>query len=110
MAKLGVLTLTGASGTKYQFNVYSYDTKFKEMGAVYYISKRTKKSDGTGSHTKIYIGQTEDLSERFDDHHKEECFKKHGANCKSIHAESSEQKRLAIESDLIDALTPPCNG
>ena len=110
MAKIGTLTLTGASGTEYTFNVYPYGTEFKEMGAVYYISKRTEKADGGGTHTRIYIGQTGDLSERFDDHHKESCFKKHNANCHSIHQESNENTRLKIEKDLIDAYEPPCNA
>jgi hypothetical protein len=110
VSKIGTLILTGASGTDYKFNVYPYGTEFKEMGAVYYISKRTEKPDGSGSHSKIYIGQTGDLSERFDDHHKEPCFKKNNANCHSIHSETDERKRLNIEKDLIDALNPPCNG
>jgi hypothetical protein len=109
MAKIGTLTLTGASGNQYSFNVYPTDTGFKSMGAVYYISKRIEKEDGTGTHTKIYIGQTGDLSERFDSHHKESCFKKHNANCVSILQESSEKTRLEIEGDLIEAYTPPCN-
>ena len=110
MKKIGTLTLTGASGTKYAFDVYPYGTEFNAIGAVYYISKRTEKADGTGSHDKIYIGETGDLSERFDNHHKEPCFKMHSANCISIHQESNENKRLIIEEDLIDAYNPPCNG
>ncbi len=110
MAKIGTITLTGSSGKKYKFNIYPYSTQFETVGAVYYISKRTEKADGSGSHSKIYIGQTGDLSERFDNHHKESCFKKHGANCISIHQEPDEDKRIEIEQDLIDAYDPPCNG
>lgn len=110
MAKIGTINLTGASGTKYSFNIYPYGTNFKEIGAVYSISKRTAKSDGSGTHTQIYIGQTNNLSERFDDHHKKSCFKRHNANCHSIHQESNENKRLEIEKDLINAYDPPCNG
>jgi len=80
------------------------------MGAVYYISKRIEENDGTRNHTNLYIGQTSDLSTRFDDHHKESCFLNKNANCKSIYAESNDAKRLEIESDLIEALDPPCNG
>lgn len=109
MGKIGTLKLTGALGIKYTFNVYPYGTKFKAIGAVYYISKRIIKN-GTGAHDKIYIGETEDLSERFDNHHKEPCFKMHNANCISIHQETNEEKRLIIEKDLIDARNPPCNG
>lgn len=110
MAKIGTITLTGKSGKKHTFNIYPYDTSFKELAAVYYISKRTEKSGGGGNHKHIYIGQTENLAERFQNHHKEECFKRNKANCKSILQESSEKKRLEIEADLIDALTLPCNG
>ena len=110
MAKIGTITLTGALGIKYTFNVYPYGTKFKAIGAVYYISKRIEKADGTGAHEKIYIGETGDLSERFDNHHKEPCFKMYNANCISIYQESDEEKRLIIEKDLIDARNPPCNG
>ncbi len=110
MKKIATLILTGALGIKYALDVYPYGTEFNAIGTVYYISKRTEKADGTGSHDKIYIGETRDLSERFDNHHKESCFKMHSANCISIHEESNEDKRFNIEKDLIDAYNPPCNG
>lgn len=110
MAKIGKLDLTGASGTTYTFDVYPYDTNFKAIAAVYYISKRTEKADGRGSHAAIYVGETEDLSARFDGHHDEACFKKNDANCKSILKEASEKRRLEIEADLVSSLNPPCNG
>jgi len=110
MSKLGTLTLKGQSGTEYDFNVYKWDTDFEDIGAVYYISKRTEKPDGYGTHTKIYIGQTGDMLERFGDHHKSECFENHDVNAISIHQEANESTRLTIEEDLIDALNPPCNG
>ncbi len=109
MAKIGTLTLTGASGNKYQFNVYPFNTEFKAIPVVYYISKRTQKAEGSGSHSKIYIGETNDLSERFDGHHKASCFKRNNANSISIHQEANEAKRLKVERDLIDAYEPPCN-
>jgi len=73
MAKLGTITLKGLSGTEYKFNVYKWDTDFDNIGAVYYISNRHKDDDGGWTHIKIYIGQTGDLSDRFDNHHKSEC-------------------------------------
>jgi len=111
MAKLGAIIFTGASGTKYNFDVYSIDTKFDDVGAVYFFTKRIKK-DGQDkyTHTKhIYVGQTGDLSERFEDHHKMPCIKKNGANCICIHVESNASKRTEIESDLIAAYKPVCN-
>lgn len=110
MAKIGNLKIKGASGTTYTFNVYPYDTEFKDLAAVYYISNRIEENDGKGSHSPIYIGQTEDLSTRFDGHHDEECFEEYGANCKNILPEANEEKRKEIEADLISSLNPPCNN
>ncbi|MDY6789718.1 MAG: GIY-YIG nuclease family protein [Thermodesulfobacteriota bacterium] len=110
MKRMATLTLIGVSGKKYTFDVYPYGTIFEAIGAVYYISRRTEKADGTGSHDQIYIGETEDLSERFDNHHKKTCFKMYSANCINIYEESDEGKRPNIEKDLIDAYNPPCNG
>lgn len=109
MSKISVLTLTGTSGKKYEFNVYPFDTNFKAFGAVYYVSKRTKKLNGGGSHSPIYIGQTSDMSDRFDNHHKATCFTRHDANCLSIHQEEDELERIRNEKDLIEAYDLPCN-
>ncbi|MHB1862232.1 MAG: GIY-YIG nuclease family protein [Gemmatimonadaceae bacterium] len=95
--------LKGRSGATYGFTVYPIDTKFKAVGAVYTILQSS--SDGI-----IYIGQTGDLSERFDDHHKATCFARHGASFIGVHGETSERNRLAIETDLVQHYGPPCNG
>ncbi len=80
MAQYGDITSTGQSGTIYQFEAYSWDTAFDEVGAVYIITGRTVKPEGGVTHARIYIGQTADLSERFDNHHKISCFERHNAN------------------------------
>jgi hypothetical protein len=110
MAKIADAEWNGQSGTKYNFAIYPLGTKFKAVGAVYIFTKRTVKSDGTGSHDFIYIGQTGDLSTRFDNHHKDSCIEKHGANCVCIHLNSNESQRLDIETDLVRHHNPPCNG
>ena len=110
MAKLGILRLTGKSGNKYNFDVYPSNTSWNDgFACVYYISKRVHKSDGTGNHTAIYVGETSDLKDRLANHHKQSCFDGHDYNAVSIHQPSNEQSRLQIESDLISALGPPCN-
>lgn len=110
MAKLADMVIAGASGEKYTFGVYLSDTQWKDIGAVYVVTKRTEKPGGGGSHTYIYVGQTENLNERHSNHHKADCFKKHGANCICVHVEEDEERRLAIEADLLDASEWPCNG
>jgi hypothetical protein len=111
MSKLGTVNLKGASGTKYQFDVYTKDTTFNDnVDCVYYVSKRTTKIDVSGYHTAIYVGETGDLKERFTTHHKQSCFDSHAYNCISVHLESSSSKRLDKETDLVDALNPSCNS
>lgn len=102
------LTITGSSGTPYSFNVYSLDSTFSEISAVYVVTKRSKSGD-TYSHSIVYIGQTDNLKKRFENHHKQDCFDEQGANTLCVHQESSEKQRLAIESDLIEAKNPRCN-
>lgn len=110
MAKFGDGTFVGASGSGYTFTAYTLDQAFNPVGAVYVITKRTPKPQGGGNHDFIYIGQTGDLSERFDNHHKAACFKKNGANCICVHVNSNEQQRFKIETDLCRNNVTPCNG
>jgi hypothetical protein len=110
MAKLGSMMIKGASGTTYEFTVYSGDTLFKPVGSVYVVSKRTPKRDGGGEHDFLYIGEAGDLSERFDDHHKQRCFDTHGANCISVLPKTREDERLRIEEDILgNGGSWPCN-
>ena len=109
MAKYGDITSTGQSGTIYQFEAYSWDAPFDEVGVVYIITGRTVKPEGGGTHARIYIGQTADLSERFDNHHKISCFERHNANCICIHVDNNENSRRTKEADLIAGYRPPCN-
>jgi len=110
MAKLSTVIFTGKSGTEYSFNTYSWDTNFKEdHGAVYFITNRSKESGDGYNHKRIYVGQTNDLSSRFDNHHKQDCFDKYSANCICIYGEQDEDKRIEVEKDLIDNYNPPCN-
>ncbi len=106
MAKVDTVTAKGAFGRSYSFDVYPWGTSFKPVGAVYLILRKNT----TGDYTILYVGQTGDLSERFDAHHKVSCFNRHGKTHIGILLESNEQKRLAIEQDLIASYNPDCNG
>lgn len=110
MAKYGDITFKGASGKEYKFEAWPWGTQFNTIGAVYFTTKRTPKSDGGGNHANVYIGQTSDLSERFDNHHKNDCFKRNGVNCICVHQDNNEESRLTKESDLIKGNKTPCNG
>src|SRR5262245_66267554 len=99
------LTFVGRSGAKYLFHVYPWGTEFKAVGGVYSILRHD--ADG---YAVIYVGQTRDLSERFDDHHKEECFSRNRKTHLAAMVEESERQRLMIEQDLIASYNPSCNG
>jgi hypothetical protein len=110
MAKIATLTIAGKSGTQYEFEVYPLDSTWNEVAAVYTVTKRTVSKEGKGTHDYIYVGQTENLKERHDNHHKVDCFKRHAANCLCTHQVQSEQRRLAVEADILAGHTWPCNG
>lgn len=95
------ITATGISGTIHTFTRYPLNTKFTAVGGVYLILKQN---------TILYVGQTGDLSSRFDDHHKEALWTLHGADGMAVMGVNIESKRLQIEKDLVDKYKPACNG
>lgn len=109
MTKSGVLILEGCSSKKYPFDIYEAGTLFKPIGGVYHISARSMGDDDKGYHSHIYIGRTDNLSTRFDNHHKQKCFDKNNANCISIHECESEKEREEIEKDLLCKYKTLCN-
>ena len=109
MAKLGTIALTGKSGTEYPFNVWPRTDRFAAVGAVYFMTHRKEKTNGGGTHTFVYVGETVDLSDRPLNHERQPCFDTHNANCVMTYAEENKTKRLEIETDLRRAYDPPCN-
>lgn len=105
MARIGELRLQGASEKTYTFHTYERGTSFKALGAVYAISRADE--DG---HAIVYVGETGDLSTRFDNHHKEACFRWHRADVIAVFVDSLEASRRAVEADLIEFYEPPCNN
>jgi len=101
MAEGSKLTVYGASGIPYEFWVYPWGTELKPEGGDYLVLK----DNGI-----LYVGQTSNLSERFDNHHKRSCFDRNGKTHIGARLEPSEDKRRAIETDLINKYNPPCNG
>ncbi|MBU2552478.1 MAG: hypothetical protein KKB20_28965 [Proteobacteria bacterium] len=110
MAKITTATFKGASGSSYSFDVYSSDTSFKNVGAVYAFTKRTVDSKGKGTHEILYIGESGKLGERIERHEKWSCVEPLGVNCICIHLDGNSNSRLDKESDLIGKANPPCNG
>ena len=107
MSKNETVSVKGASGANYTFYVYPWGTDLKSIGGVYMVLHN---STSNGNYAILYIGQTSDLSERFDNHHKKPCFDRNRKTHISAKVESSEQRRLTIESDLLGNYNTTCNG
>jgi predicted GIY-YIG superfamily endonuclease len=107
MAASEDVTAQGVSGMKYNFMAYPWGTQFKALGGVYLILKKNWQN---AFEKPIYIGQTKDLSERFDEHHKAKCFDRNAKTHIAVMVEESEQRRLAVEADLIKSYNTSCNG
>lgn len=112
MATYGNITFHGKSGEKYYFQAWPLETRFKSVGAVYFVTKRVfndKTYRRRASHEAVFIGQTGNLADPFGTQLQLGCFGKHGANCVCVHLDASEERRLTIEQDLIDSQSPSCN-
>ena len=104
MPKVTTVTLKGKSGNAYDFDVYPWGTSFKPVGAVYTVLKANP-----SNYSILYIGETGDLSSRFDSHHKQSCFDRNGKTHIGIHLESNGKRRLEIEADLLANYRTQCN-
>ena len=96
----------GKSGKKYGYWINAIGTPMKAVPGNYIFASETEPH----KHRPIYIGQTGDLSERFDNHHKMPCIRQNGATHIHTHESSADEAiRKAEEADLIDRLHPVCN-
>jgi len=109
MADLGSVTYEGQSGSKYTFQVYTFDHPLRRVGAVYAVIHAVPKHGGGYVMTSLYFGQTGDITDRFEGHHRQQCFQRNGANCVGFHVDEDEKSRLAKETDLIRRWDPMCN-
>jgi hypothetical protein len=96
----------GQSGRKYKYWIYELGTTFKQVPGNYIFARETEPR----TFGPIYIGETGDLSERFDNHHKMPCIRKNGATHICAHESSANEKeRKAEEADLLAYWSPICN-
>lgn len=96
---------SGKSGTRYLFWIYPIGTSFDTEPGNYIFAKK----DAAGNWVAVYLGETSDLSERFDHHHRKDCIKRNGATHIHAHLNLSKSDRIAEETDLRHSYDPPCN-
>jgi len=97
---------SGKSGREYKYWVYPLGSPFEAVPGNYCFVKEAKPQD----YQPVYFGESKDLSERFDSHHKMRCLKENGVT--HIHAHKSrddKQVRLTEAADLVSKWHPPCN-
>ena len=95
---------TGLSGKEYKYWIYPIGTSFEEKPGNYIFAKETN------PHTwsPCYIGQTENLNQRLDNHEKEADAKRNGATHAHL-TPDVETVRKTEEKDLIQKWKTPCN-
>ena len=103
-----VVKWTGNSGREYDFELHPIGTAFNAVGACYIFTKGTLLTGWEA----IYIGQTKDLSQRFDNHHAMLCIMENGATHIAVHTldMGDPVARALVENDLLTNRNPPCNG
>ena len=105
-AQVSTVEWTGKSGRKYTYWVYPLPVNFTSVPGNYIFAKRNER----GQWVPVYIGETGDLSERFENHHAMHCIRKNNATHLLVHKSSSERsKRLNEETDLLQNYSPSCN-
>ena len=98
---------TGKTGQTYLYYIYRIGSSLKQVPGNYIFAKQIQPERWI----LIYGGETGDLSERFDDHHKMSCIKQNGATHIHAHASSpNASNRRVEEKDIIDRWNPICNG
>lgn len=99
-------TWTGASGKQYKYWVHPIGTLLKAEPGNYIFAKL----NGEGLWEPVYIGETEDLSSRFDDHHAKSCIVRNGATHVHAHLTYGDRYvRLGEETDLRSNYRTHCN-
>jgi hypothetical protein len=107
----GSVVFGGKSGEKYRFQVWPLETRFKSVGAVYFVTRRAYENNTyrRACHDGIYLGQTDNLADSLAAHPQLEHFRNHGANCICVYLLADEERRIAVEQDLLATHSTHCN-
>lgn len=97
---MGNVRIKGLSGKMYTFRAYPLETKFAEFGAVYFITSRELNSEGRIAHSRIYCGQTGNMSICPYNTQQSASFKANYANCICILPVKEDDSRQDIEQDI----------
>ena len=110
MSTYSTVTATGASGARYEFQVYPLGTDFNELPGLYMFCHPL----ANGQWRVHYVGQTHNLKNRvglgLSLHHKIADARRAGATHVGVRAfNGRESDRIATELDIIQGLKPSLN-
>ena len=106
LADLRTSKWTGQPGREYMYWIYEIGTVFSAEPANYIFARERS----AGNHEAVYVGQTGDLSERFDRHPVMPRIGLSGATHIHVHKnDDGRRARIAEQNDLIARWDPPCN-
>jgi len=106
MAELPTVLWRGFSRKEYRYWIYPIGTAFEKGPGNYVFAKETRPTFWA----PVYVGETEDLSTRFDNHEKLPCIMHNNATHLHIHAgSSSKYVRMEEKADITLKYDPPCN-
>jgi hypothetical protein len=108
--KIDEVAFAGRSGTRYDFRIYVWETKFKTVPGVYVVASRTVEPGRRAEYAALFVGEAADLSAAFKDHPRDECFQMHYGNVVGVLKEDDGSRRTSILTDLLEGLAPPCNA
>ena len=108
--KIDEVTFAGRSGTRYDFRIYVWETKFKAVPGVYVVASRTMEPGEPPRYAALFVGESADLSAALKSHPRDECFQMYYANVIGVLKEDDDARRMSILADLVDGLAPPCNA
>lgn len=106
MASEGTHNWSGKSGQEYVYRIYKLPPRLKTLPGNYIFAKQTS----VGGWVAVYVGETDNLRERFDQHDALPCIRQHEATHLHAHAtEGDETARRSEVDDLVAIWQPPCN-
>jgi len=97
---------TGASGKKYEYEVFSIGTNWNDVPGNYIFARQSSPRQWES----VYIGETESFKDRLPNHNELPCIRRNGGTHVHAHVNKASRARLAEERDLLSNGTTPCNG
>jgi hypothetical protein len=102
---IGTVIFKGRSGEEFRFQAWPLTAKFKAVGGVYIVTKRSfedRTFTTKASHHPLVIGHTANLADALISKSQLAKLTAQGANCICICTVTDAARRAEIEKDLID--------